>query len=206
MSRKDVDEQRSVLKIWKQKLTFLKREQAIAASPVEQFELKIRIEECQEEIERINSQLKYPQRGEQLISNQPTSRPEIGIITALPKEYAAVQKTLENTQKVSFSGQGRGRQYLLGEVSINNEEKHAVVLCLASMGNNAASIRASSLLNHFPYLKSIIMVGIAGGIPHPREPEDHVRLGDIVISNEKGVIQYDFSKETITDTTHRYPP
>ncbi|MGB5970602.1 MAG: 5'-methylthioadenosine/S-adenosylhomocysteine nucleosidase [Spirulinaceae cyanobacterium] len=206
MSRKDFDEQRSLLEIWKQKLTFLKREQAIVASPVELFELKIRIEECQEEIERINSQLEYPQNGEELISNQSTIKPEIGIITALSKEYAAVRKVLENTQRFSFPGQGGGRQYLLGEVSINHEEKHAVVLCLASMGNNAASIRASSLLNHFPYLKSIIMVGIAGGIPHPEKPEDHVRLGDIVVSNEKGVIQYDFDKETITETSHRHPP
>ena len=132
--------------------------------------------------------------------------PKIGIITALPKEYAAVKKILENTKEISFPGQGGGRRYLLGEVSTNDEEKHTVVLCLASMGNNIAAIRASLLLNHFPDLKSIIMVGIAGGIPHPEKPDDHVRLGDIVISNEKGVIQYDFDKETITENIHRHPP
>ncbi len=134
------------------------------------------------------------------------TEPTIGIITALPKEYAAVKKILENTKEISFSGQGAGRRYLLGEVSRNDEGKHTVVLCLASMGNNIAAIRASLLLNHFPDLKSIIMVGIAGGIPHPEKTDDHVRLGDIVISNEKGVIQYDFDKETITENIYRHPP
>lgn len=130
----------------------------------------------------------------------------IGIITALPKEYAAVQRILENVEKISFPGQGAGRRYLIGEVCTSNEEKHTVVLCLGSMGNNIAAIRASLLLNHFPQLESIIMVGIAGGIPNPEKPDDHVRLGDVVISNEKGVIQYDFDKETITENIHRHPP
>ena len=113
------------------------------------------------------------------------TKPTIGIITALPKEYAAVKRILENTQDISFSGQGGGRRYILGEVFTNDEGKHTVVLCLAGMGNNIAAIRASFLLNYFPELQSIIMVGIAGGIPHAEKPDDHVRLGDIVISNEK---------------------
>ncbi|NET56146.1 MAG: TIR domain-containing protein [Symploca sp. SIO2E6] len=134
------------------------------------------------------------------------TKPKIGIITALPKEYAAVNKILENTKDISFPGQGAGRRYLLGEVPTSDEGKHTVVLCLASMGNNIAAIRASLLLNHFPDLESIIMVGIAGGVPHPEKPDDHVRLGDLVISNEKGVIQYDLVKETITEKIYRHPP
>jgi nucleoside phosphorylase len=137
----------------------------------------------------------------------PIIEPKIGIITALPKEYAAVTKILENTEKYSISGQGAGRRYLLGEIPTSDEGKHTVVLCLAaSMGNNIAAIRASLLLEHFQEIQSIIMVGIAGGIPYPEKPDDHVRLGDIVISNEKGVIQYDFDKETITENIHRHSP
>ena len=49
------------------------------------------------------------------------------------------------------------------------------------------------------------MVGIAGGIPYPEKPSEHVRLGDIVVSDQRGVIQYDFDKETITETIFRYP-
>jgi len=38
------------------------------------------------------------------------------------------------------------------------------------------------------------MVGIAGAVPHPTKADEHVRLGDIVISDKKGVIQYDYVK------------
>ena len=55
-----------------------------------------------EEIERINSQLEYPQNGEELISNQSTIKPEIGIITALSKEYAAVEKFLKTLKDFLF--------------------------------------------------------------------------------------------------------
>ena len=41
------------------------------------------------------------------------------------------------------------------------------------------------------------MCGIAGGIPHPAKLDDHVRLGDIVVSGIKGVVQYDFIKRTV---------
>ncbi len=140
------------------------------------------------------------------MSNYNPNQPTIGIITALPKEYAAVRTILENPVDINREGQGGGRRYLQGEVPSRNQSRHTVILCLASMGTDMAAIRASLLLNHFPDIKSIIMVGIAGGIPYPDKADDHVRLGDIVVSNEKGVIQYDFDKETFTEITHRNPP
>jgi nucleoside phosphorylase len=39
------------------------------------------------------------------------------------------------------------------------------------------------------------MCGIARAVPHPEKPEDHVRLGDIVVSSGLGVIQYDRGKQ-----------
>jgi len=41
------------------------------------------------------------------------------------------------------------------------------------------------------------MCGIAGGIPSPERPSEHVRLGDVVVSSQKGVVQYDFVKRTV---------
>ena len=38
------------------------------------------------------------------------------------------------------------------------------------------------------------MVGIAGGVPDPNNADNHVRLGDIVISMDAGVMQFDFGK------------
>jgi nucleoside phosphorylase len=50
------------------------------------------------------------------------------------------------------------------------------------------------------------MVGIAGGVPNPLKPHDHVRLGDIVVSDRYGVVQYDFAKRTVDVVTYRSAP
>ncbi len=134
-------------------------------------------------------------------------KPTIGIITALPKEYAAFNILLKNkNDKYKVPGFGAGRRYCLGEILTEEGNKHNLVLVIVGMGNNIAATRASLLLEHFPNIKSIIMVGIAGGVPNPNKVDDHVRLGDIVVSNENGVIQYDFIKQEIREITHRNPP
>lgn len=142
---------------------------------------------------------------EELTAEQ-RNQPTIGIITALPKEYVAVKAIVENPEEFNLPGRGAGRRYLLGEIPAANRRKHVIALSLADMGNNIAAARATLLLEHFPNINTIIMVGIAGGIPSPNKPDEHVRLGDIVVSNQKGVIQYDFNKETITETIHRHSP
>jgi nucleoside phosphorylase/tetratricopeptide (TPR) repeat protein len=129
-----------------------------------------------------------------------------GIITALPEELAAMEAMLENPRQIFMPGSGAGRHYCLGKIPSSNGSAHLVVLTLSKVGNNMAANRATLLLQHFPNVKSIIMVGIAGGIPNPTKVDEHVRLGDIVISDEKGVVQYDFDKETVDSVEHRHSP
>jgi len=138
--------------------------------------------------------------------NAKQQKPTIGIITALPKEFAAMKILLENTGSFKVSGQGAGRRYCLGKIPSNDGEYHSVVLALADMGNNIAALRASLLLEHFPNVTSIIMTGIAGGVPHPKKTDEHVRLGDIVVSDHRGVVQYDFISNKITEKEYRFPP
>jgi nucleoside phosphorylase len=102
---------------------------------------------------------------------------------------------LSATHEENHPGDGSGRRYLCGQLTDNRGEKRAVVLTLADPGNNSAAARATKMLALYRTVKSIIMVGIAGGVPSPAKAETHVRLGDIVVSNKKGVIQYDFKKE-----------
>ena len=119
----------------------------------------------------------------------------IGIITALPKEYVAIKTALLDCQNWNVAGQGAGRRYVLGRIPSVHGGEHRVALAMADMGNNIASARAALLLEHFSSIETIIMVGIAGGVPALKS-DDHVRLGDIVVSNKHGVIQYDMIKLT----------
>ncbi|MFX0066380.1 MAG: 5'-methylthioadenosine/S-adenosylhomocysteine nucleosidase [Candidatus Hermodarchaeota archaeon] len=129
-----------------------------------------------------------------------------GIITALPKEFVAVKVLLEDPIEICIPEGGARRRYLYGAVPSKFGGKHLVVLTLTEKGNNRAAIRATLLLQHFPHIKSIIMVGIAGGVPNPMKPEDHVRFGDIVVSAHRGVVQYDFVSEKIEEVEYRSPP
>lgn len=149
--------------------------------------------------------------GEAPALNEQDIKPTVGIITALPHEYAAVKVLLESQRPIFVSGRGAGRQYLYGEVPEPNGGRHQIVLALLpDTGNNQASTRAALLLEHFPSVHTIIMSGIAGGVPNPAKPAEHVRLGDIVVSNREGVVQYDFGKEELGDGkvefTPRHPP
>ena len=132
---------------------------------------------------------------------------QIGIITALPEEFAAVQLVLGETRTVSAAGTGAGRRYLLATLRTTSGSFISVAIALMTdMGNNQAAIRAAAMLTHCPNVKHIIMCGIAGAVPNSEKAENHVRLGDIVVSDRNGVIQYDLTKETPTQVIERYPP
>ena len=133
-------------------------------------------------------------------------KPEIAVITALPKEYVAMKVLLNRTTDQAISGRGGGHRYLLGYISKSNGQEMPVILSLADMGNNMAATRTTQLLTYFPTISSIIMTGIAGGIPNPQKPAEHVRLGDIVVSDHRGVIQYDFGKQKDEEMIYRYSP
>jgi nucleoside phosphorylase/tetratricopeptide (TPR) repeat protein len=132
----------------------------------------------------------------------------IGIITALEKEYIAMEAMLEIPVSFIAPGIGAGRRYLLGEIPALDGGFHVVALgLLIDAGNNLASIRATQLMQHFPTVKDIIMCGIAGGLPNTTDVNEDVRLGDIVVSNQNGIVQYDLVKRLSADEIEvRQPP
>jgi nucleoside phosphorylase len=133
--------------------------------------------------------------------------PTIGIVVALVEEFDAVRLMISNERRHRADGPGGSREYLLGEIPSTRKGAHQVVVAqTATMGNNSAALRASKLLTDFDGIDAIIMCGIAGGVPHPTSPQDHVRLGDIVVSNRMGVVQYDLGKQKLKDFEHRNPP
>ncbi len=128
--------------------------------------------------------------------------PTLGIVTALSKEHAAMKTLLGNPTPLTV----HDKEYTLGEIPSERGGVHQVVLVLAAEGENRAAIRGALLLNAFPSIRDIFMVGIAGGVPYPAKPDHHVRLGDIVVSGEGGVVQYDYVTDAGTSMTPRHPP
>jgi len=135
------------------------------------------------------------------------SLPRVGIFTALLEEYDAVRLMLKSEKRHHTPGPGAGHEYMLGEIPSLRGGTHQVVLAQTiRMGNTSSAIGASKMLLDFPSIDVIIMCGIAGGVPNPDSVDDHVRLGDIVVSNGQGVIQYDFGKKTLATFDHRHAP
>lgn len=123
----------------------------------------------------------------------------IGIITALPEEFAAVSIVLPPLQKVvSISG----KVYHLCTIQGINGVSIVAVTLLTKMGTNMAAAATADLCNDCENIQDIVMVGIAGAIPQPNQPNDHVRLGDIFVSGERGVYQIDFVKQMVDGVTH----
>src|SRR5262249_16433653 len=113
----------------------------------------------------------------------PAAPPTVGIITALPHETAAILTVLGEPPPAHVPGAGAGRTYWRAHVPSAHGGAHEVIVAQADMGNNVAAIRAGLLLAHFPSVESIIMCGIAGGIPNPKKADEQVRLGDVIVSN-----------------------
>jgi len=124
--------------------------------------------------------------------------PRIAICTALPEELAACRLVIDDLAPLNPENPDDGNLYWCGTLPSRADAKsHRVLLTsLVKMGNNVAATAVTHLIRSFPSVEYVLMVGIAGGIPHPTKPDDHVRLGDIVVSNEKGVLQYDNVKRS----------
>ena len=84
--------------------------------------------------------------------------------------------------------------------------EHQVVFLKMGMGNNKSVAAATQLMNDYPSVRDIILVGIAAGIPDLTNAKRDVRLGDIVVSDEKGVIKYDMKKDTSTGEVRNHDP
>jgi nucleoside phosphorylase len=142
--------------------------------------------------------------GQQRTSSSAGEPPTIGVLTALPKEFAAVRVMLDDPKQSFASG---GTPYLLGTIPAANGGRHHIVAGLLSdMANNQAAVASINMLRDFPSLSEIVFVGIAGAVPNPADVERHVRLGDIVVSGREGIIQHDLGKHKAGKLQTRAPP
>lgn len=116
-----------------------------------------------------------------------------GIVTVLPEECAAMRKMMSNVECHTFPGSGSGHEFWIGEIKSLNNKVHSVVLAQTlGAGNQGATYRAAILTAHFPKVKTIIMTGIAAGVPDLNNITKHVRLGDVIVSEK--LIEFDNGK------------
>jgi nucleoside phosphorylase len=115
--------------------------------------------------------------------------PTFGLVTALPEEFYAIRAFLEDPVHVRVH---RDRtDYVRGTLpSLDRRCPHTVILLLsADVGTHAAADACGSLVAAFPSVNAIVMAGIAAGVPQPRYPDRHVRLGDVVVATS-GIVDY----------------
>ena len=115
-------------------------------------------------------------------------QPTFGLITALPVEYTAMSGLLEDPVDRYVSPDPA--QYTLGGLpSVPGQPNHTVALTLlGSTATNAAADGCANMIRSYPSIKVVIMVGIAAGIPQVSRPDQHVRLGDVVVA--EGLVEY----------------
>jgi nucleoside phosphorylase len=128
--------------------------------------------------------------GSAIRGPSPSPVPVFGIITALPEEFAAMRALIDGPERVNIPGDRA--DYVLGTApSLDPARPHRVVVSLlGATGNSAAAESCANLIRSFESVSCVLMVGIAAGIPAPRRPEQHVRLGDIVVATA-GIVDYD---------------
>ncbi len=131
----------------------------------------------------------------------------IGIVTALQEELNAIYAVFGIQHDPSRTIVRRNRRYNSFEVSKPDGDFHQIYVgepC--GQGTNKAAIATTNLLNDFPDIQDVVLVGIAGAVPNPTKVETHVRLGDVVMLGDKGVIQVDFIKLTEGIIEYRHDP
>ena len=105
----------------------------------------------------------------------------------LHSELNATRAVLDEEHEQLDSDRKDDNSYLLGRMG-----KHNVVTVFpgsGTYGTNTTTQTAANLLRTFPNIRFGLMVGVGGGVPrppHPKDPRQDIRLGDVVISDPKG--------------------
>lgn len=125
----------------------------------------------------------------------------VAIVSALWFETAACLGMLEEKHPRLRAQPGDDNSYSLGKLEGHN----VVLVCLpGTSGNTAASNTSTNLMRTFPGIKTLLLVGIGGGVAGSTEAailERDLRLGDIVVAMptnklSHGLVEYDLGRET----------
>eukprot|EP00013_Stygamoeba_regulata_P027228 CAMPEP_0177664552 /NCGR_PEP_ID=MMETSP0447-20121125/20559_1 /TAXON_ID=0 /ORGANISM="Stygamoeba regulata, Strain BSH-02190019" /LENGTH=930 /DNA_ID=CAMNT_0019170541 /DNA_START=134 /DNA_END=2926 /DNA_ORIENTATION=+ len=127
--------------------------------------------------------------------------PVIGIVTAMELEAFPFRSMMSDSHERHQSDCYFDCGQLAG---------HQVVLSWpARTGTTSTALLVKTMLDAFPSVRTLFMVGIAGGVEHP-EKGIRFHFGDVVVSSPKSaVFQWDFTRYkegTLEKTSHAYSP
>ncbi len=130
----------------------------------------------------------------------------IGIVTALPEEFAAMRALMESPGSRKIPNDPN--RYAVGTIPALRDGlrigTHRVALTqLRRAGNESAAAAAANLIRSFPGVRLVLMVGVACGVPSPADPSKHVRLGDIIVCDRQGVVGFTAGVATEDGLEHR---
>lgn len=113
----------------------------------------------------------------------------VGILTALSVELRAMAELVDDVHR--YRAQGDPNLYRIGTIPSSEPDRpHRIALLMTPRdGTQLAATCCAHMLRTFPNIDTVIMTGIAGGIPRPERPAKHVRLGDIVVAKD-GIVNY----------------
>jgi nucleoside phosphorylase len=133
-------------------------------------------------------------------------KPIVLMVATKDCEAAAVRAICDHYGKPTSTATD-SNVYRIGQFLVGEERAIRKVLMVTSgQGNQAAGAVTTQALISFPDIEHIILVGIAGACPNPAKPSEHVRLGDIVDVDHRGIVQYDNVKESPKTVQYRSHP
>ena len=134
------------------------------------------------------------------------SKPIVLIVATKDCEAAAVWAVC-NSYGAPLAPADDPNVYRIGTILTGPERSpRNVLMVTCGQGNQAAGAVTVQALNSFPGIEHILLVGIAGACPNPAKPAEHVRLGDIVVADHRGIVQYDNVKKTASGIQYRGHP
>jgi nucleoside phosphorylase len=141
-----------------------------------------------------------------VVKNMPiqaqASKPTIAVITSKYNEKLAVDSMMENkTTYVKFKTEGESTSYTIGTIGSHTIVSTKIPQLGRDRGAQISSGNTTTrLLGTFSDIEHVLLVGVAGSVPHYTDFYKHTRLGDVIVGtpNQKGYM-YIFCDDIIQD-------
>lgn len=163
--------------------------------------LRTDLDETSADLSFVKKELKAERVGH-LNTKLRVQSPVVGVVTALPEEWLAIVRCL--MAKEIDSTPNDPNKY--AQAVMNRQSPHPVKVVITLMprtGTNSAAVVSTNMLRSFPDVDTIIFSGIACGCPDTHRSDESIRLGDILVSDRQGLVQFDHKAVKLGSDTNR---